>query len=110
VDLRGRFTSGILPKWARRSKSLRRSAAGFTCAKHHRTKRDFQEARFIPWGRRAELASGRDSRLTARLAGGGNATTGGSPVISLGLAAALHLGGWSLPAGADGTLKQNVSW
>lgn len=99
VEAKISFTSNIRPKWARRSKSLdallpalylRGIATG-----------DFQEALSAILGTDApNLTPGVISRLTGCLAGGLRPLAAPG---SLGPPLRLHLGGWGLPAGADGT-------
>ena len=101
-----RFTSSILPKWARRTKSL--DALLPILYLRGISTGDFQEALCrSPRQGRAEPVAGGDHAADGGVAGGLRGLAEARP---LGATLRLCVGGRGLPAGADGSRTPNACW
>src|SRR5512146_637689 len=96
-----RFTSSILPKWARREES-RCSASDLVLAGHFDRRLPGGPLR-SPGQGRAEPVAGGDHAADGGVAGG---LRGMAEARSLGAALCLCVGGRGLPAGADGSRRR----
>ena len=97
-----RFTSSILPKWARRTQEPRCSASDLVLAGHFDRRLPGGPLR-SPGQGRAEPVAGGDHPADGGVAGG---LRGVAEARSLGAALCLCVGGRGLPAGADGSRRR----